>query len=467
VGEIVLALHSTIPRTYLYLYDSHRRKNQMKFIYNNNYAAVNKNGDINFVDSSNYSIKEEAVLKNLNKFLINDYNRLIEIISKETKEKVEKAFYVMLSDEHFLFAVKKADGEANVKAFYKPENSGLLEMLKRLLKVEDKSGRVIISNIQNDFNFIAPKSILRVLFSANSLKANNIPLYREFKIKSKNGKIRNIVAPNEELKKDLQSLNSVFQYIFDRINADFQIAYKKDKNILDNAKIHMNKKFVYNVDLKDFYPSCKRDLVQKQIGFFFKNLFNGQEIESEFLDIVLHNDALFIGSPISGTLANVIISKAANYMKNISTSFGMEFSVYADDMTFSSDRFISRKVVEGIFNSAFTRYNLDNYFKLNEKKFHGMSNNRRRITGVSINHEDQPTVARNYYRELRVKIHKLSIGDTSNVNLQKLRGKIAFATMVDQSGKILRLIEKFETTVIKYKLVSDEKLKFLKNGGSN
>jgi hypothetical protein len=306
-----------------------------------------------------------------------------------------------------------------------------------------------------------------VILTAAAIRSRGEALYREFKIKSKNGKIRDIVAPHDEIKVELQRLNGVLQHVFDKINADFQVAYKKGKSIADNAEIHRNNKFVYNVDLKDFYPSCKKDLVDRYISFFFRNNFNGDVTKEIFLDIVLKNGGLFIGSPISGTLANVIISKPVNYMKNIAKGFGMEFSVYADDMTFSSDRFISRKLVEGAFNVAFSKYNLDSYFKLNEKKFHGMSNNRRRVTGVTINHDDQPTVARGFYRDLRVKIHKLSLGETTGINIQKLRGRIAFASMVDESGKIYRLLKKFDKTVAQFSLASDEKIAELeaKSGG--
>ena len=180
-----------------------------------------------------------------------------------------------------------------------------------------------------------------------------------------------------------------------------------------------------------------------------------------FLDAILINDGLFIGSPISGTLANAIISKPAKYLKNITKQFGMGFSVYADDMTFSSDRFITEEFVMGMFNAAFTRYSLDSYFKINEKKSKGMSNQRRKVTGVSINDNDQVAVARPFYRNIRVKIHKLSLGDTS-INQQKLRGQIAFASMVDETGKIAKLLEKFEPTVKQYHLVSDDKMKELK-----
>jgi len=432
----------------------------MRFVYNKQTAVVLNDGKINFVKDA--KIKEDLLENNCKNFEVKNYRDFLAIIAKETSQKIEKSYFVMMSDDHVLLAISSINGDIETKAFYKPENQEILNLIKRLVSIDNGDGKAIIGNISNDFNFLTSRTILKVLFTAADIKGRNEKLYKEFKIKSKNGKVRDIVAPHDDIKKELQTLNGVFQYIFDKINADFQVAYKKDKSIADNATIHKDKKFIYNVDLKDFYPSCKEDLVKKYIGFFFKNSFNGDITQREFLDVILHNNALFIGSPISGTLANVIISKPVNYIKNIANNFGMEFSVYADDMTFSSDRYISRKVVENIFNLAFTRYNLDSYFKLNEKKFHGMSNNRRRVTGVTINHENKPTVSRGYYRDLRVKIHKLSIGEIDNINLQKLRGKLAFALMIDESEKIYRLIKKFESTITTFKLVSQEKLAELK-----
>jgi hypothetical protein len=441
-------------------YKIHRRIKAMRFVYNEKTAVVLNDGKVNFIKDA--KVKEDLLEKNYLNFEVKNYNDFLAVIAKETSEKIEKSYFIMMSEDHILLAVSDIDGNINTKAFYKPESQEILNLVKKLTSVDNDQGKVIIGNISNDFNFLTSRTILRVLFTAAEIKGRGENLYKEFKIKSKNGKVRDIVAPHDDIKKELQTLNGVFQYIFDKINIDFQVAYKKDKSIADNATIHKDKKFVYNVDLKDFYPSCKEDLVKKYIGFFFKNSFNGDVTQREFLDVILHNGALFIGSPISGTLANVIISKPVNYIRNIAKGFGMEFSVYADDMTFSSDRYISRKVVENVFNLAFTRYNLDNYFKLNEKKFHGMSNNRRRVTGVTINHENQPTVSRGYYRDLRVKVHKLSIGEIENINLQKLRGKLAFALMIDESGKIYRLIEKFETTISTFKLVSQEKIAELK-----
>jgi hypothetical protein len=199
---------------------------------------------------------------------------------------------------------------------------------------------------------------------------------------------------------------------------------------------------------------------------FFKNSPNKEVLQNDFLDTILDKDtdALFIGNPISGTLANVIISKPVQYIKNITNGYDMEFSVYADDMAFSSDRFISKDFITALFNLAFNRYEMIDDFSLNADKSHGMSGARRHITGVTINHNDEMTINRKFYRNLRVKIHKLYIGEVT-FNLKKLQGQLAHATMVDYSGKILRLIKNFESTLKQYNLISDEKIQELEDRG--
>ena len=97
----------------------------------------------------------------------------------------------------------------------------------------------------------------------------------------------NYYAPNDEIKVPLQHLNHLLQSVYDKRNIDFQVAYKKGKSVYDNAKIHEGNKYVFNIDLKDFYPSCKRDLVRKYISFLFNGALNKSELIETFLDIIL------------------------------------------------------------------------------------------------------------------------------------------------------------------------------------
>ena len=176
---------------------------------------------------------------------------------------------------------------------------------------------------------------------------------------------------------------------------------------------------------------------------------------------MLKDDALFIGSPISGTLANVILSNPIAYMNNICKKYNIKFSDYADDISFSSDKPIAKGFVINILNLALSKYSLNEYFILNEKKCIGFSGCNRKVTGVAINEDNKITVPRQYYRNLRTEIDHLSKGDPA-INVQTLRGKIAYATMLDESGKMYNYLNKYLSTIKQYNLCSDKKLQELK-----
>ena len=442
----------------------------LRFNYNKKEALVYETGKVDFVEENTVKVKQEKLLNNCKKHEVTSYKDMLNILKLETFSKTEKYYYIFLSDGYLMAAVQEMNFDLEIKIFYKIENKGIEDAIKRYFDMTDESGRVVIGNHQNNFNFITAMPIMMSLFVASDLKFRKEIIYRKSKIKKKgkkggNVKLRDIAAPHEEIKEPLRELNRILQAIYDKKNIDFQVAYKKNKNIVNNARPHTEYNYMFKVDLSDFFPSCKRQFVQKYLSIFFKNSPNRDIIEEDFLNLILDDktDALFIGNPISGTIANAIINKPVKYIKNIVTNFDMGFTVYADDLTFSSHRFISEKFVETIFNLAFTRYEMNNFFSLNKDKSHGLSGERRQVTGVAINGNNEMTIPRKYYRMLRVKIHKLSIGET-DINIKKLQGQFAHATMVDYSGKILRLIEdkKFKSTVKMYNLVSDEKIKELK-----
>jgi hypothetical protein len=443
----------------------------LRFNYEDKQAVVYEDGKVDFIDQNFGELNQEKLLENCEKQKVETYRDLLKKLKKETFSKTEKYYYLFLSDDYLMVAVKEMMFDNKLVAFYKMEHDGIADAIKKYFGIEDNSGRVIIGNHQNHFNFITAAPILETLFVNADLKHRGEIVFNKFKIKKKTQKgkplkFRDITAPHEEIKGPLKDFNKMLQYIYDKRNSDFQVAYKKGKNIVNNAQRHIEKKYMYKVDLKDFFPSCKREYVEKYLKMFFKNSPNKEVLQNDFLDTILDKDtdALFIGNPISGTLANVIISKPVQYIKNITNGYDMEFSVYADDMAFSSDRFISKDFITALFNLAFNRYEMIDDFSLNADKSHGMSGARRHITGVTINHNDEMTINRKFYRNLRVKIHKLYIGEVT-FNLKKLQGQLAHATMVDYSGKILRLIKNFESTLKQYNLISDEKIQELEDRG--
>jgi RNA-directed DNA polymerase len=85
--------------------------------------------------------------------------------------------------------------------------------------------------------------------------------YVEFKIKKKSGAERCIHAPVKGLKSLQKTLSFVLQCVYEPHNA--AMGFVRDRSIVDNAKIHIGSKYVYNIDLKDFFPSIDQARVWK------------------------------------------------------------------------------------------------------------------------------------------------------------------------------------------------------------
>ena len=85
--------------------------------------------------------------------------------------------------------------------------------------------------------------------------------YRTFQIPKKYGGEREICAPNSDLKDIQRRLAGAlceFQRIYRSekgIHSNISHAFEAGKGIITNAAIHRNKRFVLNLDLKDFFPS--------------------------------------------------------------------------------------------------------------------------------------------------------------------------------------------------------------------
>jgi hypothetical protein len=92
------------------------------------------------------------------------------------------------------------------------------------------------------------KQITYYSFPKNTNKA-----YKSFTVKKKSGSDRTIYAPTKGLKSIQKTLALVLQFVFQPHQA--ATGFVMGKSIVDNAKEHIGKNYVYNIDLKDFFPS--------------------------------------------------------------------------------------------------------------------------------------------------------------------------------------------------------------------
>ena len=358
-----------------------------------------------------------------------------------------------------------------------------LELLYKIESNEHKEALLELYNINHDENytgittydvrdrrankqsiFLYSSNVLELLVKLKVLELNGENVYHQFQKTFPNGKVRILDEPNAVIMSPLKIMNTNLTKIYGNINPECQFAYKKKKSVLHNALPHKNHRYIFKADIEDFFPSCKRELVAKYLKVIFKECINYEEHLEYFLNQILVSDALCLGNPISPVLANTIIAKPAKFIYNMCNQCDMTFTQYCDDLTFSSDRPIAKDFIVNIFNTAYERYHLNEYFHLKIRKLVGQVGQYRNVTGVAFDHTDNnnPTPRRGIYRQLRVSIHKLSLGE--NVNVNKIKGQIAYMAMLGKGKRVLNYIEE-KFPHLKDRLIGPGLLQKIQNEG--
>lgn len=143
--------------------------------------------------------------------------------------------------------------------------------------------------------------------------------YKSFDISKRSGAKRRIDAPISALKIIQRKLNQVLQYVYQTKQAVH--GFINNKSIITNARTHLRKRFVLNVDLKDFFPSINFGRVR---GLFMAHPYNlNAEVATILAQICCHNNQLPQGAPTSPTISNMICAKLDDQLQPVNKTLNV------------------------------------------------------------------------------------------------------------------------------------------------
>ena len=235
----------------------------------------------------------------------------------------------------------------------------------------------------------------------------NSPVYKHYTVKKKRGGERHIFAPDKRLKDIQRRLNYFLQAYYLWIKPDevhgFVIHPRylgAHCNIVANACVHTGKKHILNIDLKDFFPGISAKRIK---NLFTSHFFNyNEQIAIALTLLTTYESKLPTGAPTSPVLSNFVCYQLDTGLRNFCQENALQFSRYADDLTFSSDVFISQDTIQHIKQLI-----EKNGFKVNEKKVRLQSSSRKQIvTGLTVN--EKVNVNRKLLKKIRAMLHDLT-----------------------------------------------------------
>ncbi|MBW0435212.1 RNA-directed DNA polymerase [Leptospira yasudae] len=234
--------------------------------------------------------------------------------------------------------------------------------------------------------------------------------YTIFTIPKRDGSPRVIYSPITPIKILQRKLLYVFNLIYEPDDNSF--GFIKNRSIVQNAARHQNKKYVLNIDLKDYFPNITFGRI---LGYLKKNLMLGDEASVIITKLACveteENTFLPPGSPLSPILSNMISRKLDVEISNFVKKYDCTYSRYADDISISTDRIVfpEQVAIRDLYgdiwlNAKFVKVISDNDFNINYRKVRLRSNKQRQeVTGLIVNGV-RPNVKREYIRNLRAMI---------------------------------------------------------------
>lgn len=272
-----------------------------------------------------------------------------------------------------------------------------------------------------------------------------------------NGKKRLVEAPSKELKKVQKKIKTLLS----NIPCPEWFISTNHKSYLDNYKLHINNDYVVTLDIQKFFPNCQRE----HIYCFFKEVLQTSPdiaklltdlsvidlrkikmpntTHDEILSYIDYNNIksmchLPTGSPSSPILSFLAFHKMFLRLKEYADNNNILMSIYVDDLTFSGDKYISKRFIFGV-NEILHEYG----HSLNIKKVKLYSKqNFKQITGVVISPNRSIKVPNKLRFSIMNSFKKYKLSQQKSETLKKsIMGKVSSAKLIEKN--IFRGIYKY------------------------
>ena len=285
----------------------------------------------------------------------------------------------------------------------------------------------------------------------------------------------------------LSCMNFILQCIYTPHKA--ANGFVQNRSIVDNATPHCNSVYVYNIDLKDFFPSIDQarfwgrlqyppfNLNPKTERTELANIIAGMCCHSMTVErmnesgewITVIKNVLPQGAPTSATITNIICERMDFYLTAVAKRFGLKYSRYADDITFSSLHNVFQEDSEFLYELH--RIIHEQGFHIKQSKVRLQNKGyRQEVTGLIVN--EKVNVPKKYVKQLRKWLYlwenygyeraeKLFVRDYIGEKGNSLKGKPNMQNVIWGKLEYLRMVKgtsdnTFSQLHKRYKLLTEE-----------
>jgi len=245
--------------------------------------------------------------------------------------------------------------------------------------------------------------------------------YSHFDKTKPNGGVRHFANPLGDLKHIQRRIHVLLQ----RIELpEWVKSGKCGESYINNGRYHIDANYVRTMDIFHFYDSVERNRVYT---LFRETFLMADDIATIMTNLVMDGNTLPTGAPSSQLIAFWSYRDMFDEIQHLSKSYGCMFSLYVDDMAFSSKQQIPYAMRDEI-SVILHNYHMhaerkkDRYYKTNDYKI---------ITGFGFRNGNAYT--RNCKKKEIIELYREYLNKPEQVNTKSLKGKLNSAKQNEPS----------------------------------
>ena len=273
-------------------------------------------------------------------------------------------------------------------------------------------------------------------------------LYRSFKIPKRSGGLRQIDAPNDELKRALYDLKMIFEKKFYMSYHTAAFAYVHGRSTIDSVKRHQQNKsrWFLKTDMRHFFPSTSPEFLMKMLCMtfpfcaFIEDDWGNRELLEKALSLCFLNGGLPQGTPTSPMLTNALMIPIDHAISKMCHEYQPHlcYTRYADDILISSEYSFKWTDVQNKLIAILKSFEAP--FSLHpDKTRYGSSAGRNWNLGVMLNAENKITIGHEKKKVFKAMVFQFMTDDAKGVawgleDVQHFLGLISYYRMVEKEN---------------------------------
>lgn len=113
--------------------------------------------------------------------------------------------------------------------------------------------------------------------------------------------------------------------------APYAFGSTKGRSCVMNARFHQGNKYIFQTDLRGFFPS----IPSKEVYRMFVRFGFSPDVASILTRLTTYERRVPQGAPTSSLVANLVFTKTGDILAEYCKQHGLKFSTYVDDITIS------------------------------------------------------------------------------------------------------------------------------------